>query len=146
MHKSLESFNLSKDEEEYLKGTRVFWEVQNLIYIIGFQKRFEDAQSFSRYIMEMVAAAGAQFGMMHEVKHLLSILKKKDKDLEDVIRIGLLTYKLLLTTCLKTLDTKGIPFNVEGAKMEMMEVEAETEEEIKRIREMRKQHKFKVGV
>lgn len=139
-------FYLTKEEQEYLDNMRVFRETHNLINIIVTQRHLTDADSFSHYIMEMVAMAGAQFGQMHELKKLLSILKKKNKDIEDIARMHLLTYKLLMTTCLKELELRELPFNFEGAEKKMAEVEAETEKEILQIREMKKQNKFKVGV
>ena len=132
---------LSKDEQEYLKNMRVSREVHILINIIAEHKKIKNIAGgddfFANYIIEMIEKAGMEFGKSEELIEIISLLKKDKKDLVDAIRIQLLTYKLLMATCLKEIEIKGVPFNFEGAENEMKEVEAETEKEIKHIQAMK---------
>lgn len=150
MMKSLVSIHLPKYEQEYLEGMRVSHEVHELVNIIATHNKIRNIVGgedfFADYVIKMIEKAGMEFGKTEELIELISLLKKEKKDLEDAIRIQLLTYKLLMTTCLQTIDTKGVPFNFETVRLEMEAVEAETEQEIKQVQAMKKLNKFKVGV
>ena len=134
---------LTKEEQEYLDGMRVSHEVHILINIIAEHQKIRNIVGgedfFAHYVIEMLEKSGMEFGKSKELIEIISLLKKDKKNLVDALRIKLLTYKLLMITCLKAIEIKDVPFNFETVELEMAEVEAETEKEILNIRKWKEQ-------
>ena len=127
---------LTEENVERLHGMRIYKELKG---IVGELRRKTAANAMKDRMVAMIMSAAGNYGMYDELQRLLELIsiKNEERTLGDIVETSLLTFKMLMSEALNTIEVDGTrhDLDIERTRSEVRVIVEETEEELKKIRE-----------
>ena len=127
---------LSEENVERLHGMRIYNELKAIVREL---RRKTAANAMKDRMVAMIMSAAGNYGMYDELQRLLELISIKDEErtLGDIVETSLLTFKMLMSEALNTIEVDGTrhDLDIERTRSEVRAIVEETEAELKKIRE-----------
>lgn len=127
---------LTEENVERLHGMRIYNELKAIVREL---RRKTAANAMKDRMVAMIMSAAGNYGMYDELQRLLELINIKDEErtLGDIVETSLLTFKMLMSEALNTIEVDGTrhDLDIEHTRSEVRAIVEETEEELKKIRE-----------